>query len=220
MTKISWRLMCSISCLMLACGADFEEASSIPSAELSEDPLPPALVEDLDSAGEGIGVLEQALGGPGSISPLLTVGGSGGGEFDMTSGGVIYGLALRTGQRVDQLSYAYYLPSNPDNVYRAGDPVGSMGPQGGNGGTHRGWQYCPAGYGAVGYYGRAGARLDNFGLICANLRNLNQTWAMPAFGGSGGSAFSDRCDFSGLLVGLTGRAGANIDQLTGICARF
>jgi hypothetical protein len=93
---------------------------------------------------------------------------------------------------------------------------------------------CAAGSWAVGFYGRADARIDRFGLVCAAATTVSSTASIPwtysisrgsstladAFGGNGGDPFTALCPDGSFLIGMRTRADDRMDALTGLCGTF
>jgi hypothetical protein len=117
-------------------------------------------------------------------------------------------MQLRTGALVDAVSASFYTPSNPNNRYTPGDPFFVRGPAGGSAGSSQPGLECPAGFAATGLCGRSGQRLDELGLLCAQIGNdgrpiVSTQRAVGAFGGTGGTAFLDTCGAGKWLSGMT-----------------
>jgi hypothetical protein len=169
------------------------------------------------AAGE-IEKVQQKLGAPGSLNPLPPRGGTGGRDFGIQEGGIIYGIRVNSGDRIDRIQLAYYIPSHSDNQYRDGDLIKTIGPFGGDGGDDSGWHFCPAGYGAIGLQGASGKGIDRVGLICGKIDNLDiRDSAMMLGNGNGGTPFHDICGQPGFLSGIRGKAGKELDRLQGQC---
>lgn len=142
--------------------------------------------------------------------------------------GMMYKLTLRTGDLVDRITSSFYLPSQPDNLFRPGDPFFSES-FGGTAGGPQPAQTCSGGFAAIGLRGRSGQRLDALGLVCAQILgngepNLGNLELHPIEGGSGGNAFTDLCGAGEWLGGLTvwsasKRSGTNdiISAIRGAC---
>lgn len=85
------------------------------------------------------------------------------------NGAVIYGLQVRSRNFVDAVQFAYYRPSQPDNLYR-GEPVQFTQVVGANAGD---WQtpfYCPAGTALSGISGfTESGRIRNMQLACSRV---------------------------------------------------
>lgn len=162
-----------------------------------------------------VGVTALALGDPGSLPPTPEHGGNGGTSFE-AEGGIIYAVRMRSGDFVDQVQFAYYVPSNPNNHYTPGDLFAASSAFGGNGGTQHAWTYCPPGYAAVGIQGRSGTFVDRLGLVCGRINNPTSRITLATFGGNGGSGFYNTCG-SGYMSGLAGREGDYIDRIQGLC---
>jgi hypothetical protein len=165
----------------------------------------------------GHGTYEQDLGAPGSLSALPARGGTGGGDIGNHDVGIVYAFRVQSGALVDQMEFAYYLPSQPDNQYHQGDFFGTTGAFGGTGGSDSGWQFCPGGFGAVGLQGGSGELVDRLGMICGLISNPTQQTTTSIFGGTGGSSFFDTCSAAGFLSGVAGRAGKFVDRVQGLC---
>jgi hypothetical protein len=177
--------------------------------------LRPPLVVDAPPAH-----IRPDLGPPGSLGPLPQHGNiNGGTDLGYTDVGIIYAIRLYTGNFVDSVSFAWYVPSNnSDNIYRSGDKWGSTPQIGDTRGTDRGWYYCPQGYVAVGLQGASGtAAVDRLGLICGQLEAPAHTFTLPMFGGTGGSVFNDTCQENGFMTGVRVRSGDWMDSVQGLC---
>jgi hypothetical protein len=162
------------------------------------------------------------LGPAGGMNPLPQHGNINGGmDHGYTRMDMIFGARLYTGNFTDAIEFAWYTPSQPDKRYRVGDQRFTTGRIGGNGGTDRGWYYCPNGYVAVGLQGGSGtAAVDRLGLICGELGAPSKTVTLPVFGGNGGSVFSDNCGqirSTGLMTGIRVRSGDWMDSVQGLC---
>lgn len=199
-----------VSAVSLGCSGDFEESESG-----ADGALPP--VATTDEAGRDVTGLN--LGAPSTTYPLPERGGTGGSPAPSLTGSVIYGMRLNTGRLVDNISLAYYVPSQADNIYRSGDFYSVLGPLGGTGGTWHDWTYCPPDFGAIGIQGRAADKVDALGLICVNLRDSSQIVTLPVYGGSGGQGFNDRCGQGYLMTGVNLRTGRVVDRVQGMCQR-
>lgn len=156
---------------------------------------------------------------PNGTTSMTPVGGNGGWSFGTKGLGIIYGFGGRSGARVDQLRIGFYQPVNhPGLHYQAGDTWWIDQIADDDGGQVFSWTACPAGYGAIGFQGRSGSRIDKFGLICASLTNQALSFATAQYGGNGGLVFSRICPSNMWLVGFEGREGDEVDRLVGICA--
>jgi len=158
----------------------------------------------------------------GGMNPLPQHGNINGGvDHGYSKVGVIFGAKIYSGNFADAIELYYYVPSNPDNLYREGDQRTSTGRIGGNGGVDRGDYYCPEGYAGVGLQGASGtAAVDRLGLICGKIGNLTQIVSLPVFGGGGGSVFNDNCGSIhslGFLTGVRVRSGDWMDSIQGLC---
>ena len=135
--------------------------------------------------------------------------------------GVIFGAKIYADTMVQAIELYYYVPSNPDNLYREGDLRGATGRiAGGRKLTDNGAYYCPQGFGAVGFQGNAGLAVDRFGLVCGKIGDFSQLVALPIWGGPGGNPYSDNCSSIqslGLLTGLRVRWDGNWMSLHGLC---
>ena len=116
---------------------------------------------------------------------------------------------------------------------RALGGVGGAGqsPSWGGGGGSPFTIACPAGRWMTGFYGRAGSRIDNIGIICSEPRFVAQltpggyTYAVDfhspvavgAAGGGGGSAFRYDCPSGSAVMRVQGRSGSRLDQLRVEC---
>jgi hypothetical protein len=145
---------------------------------------------------------------------------NGGVDYGFINVGVVFGARVYSGQFAQAIELFYYIPSNPDNRYRAGDYRGSTGRIGGNSGTDSGEYYCPDGYAAVGLQGGSGLAIDRVGLVCGKIGDFSRLTSLPIFGGNGGNAFYDNCGSIrslGFLTGVRVRAGSWMDSIQGIC---
>ncbi len=103
-------------------------------------------------------------------------------------------------------------------------------PYGGGGGSAFDGS-CPAGQALIGFDGRSGDRLDAVAPVCAVIE-LEAVVVAPELeyrvrtravtiqsqhGGTGGGVFSDRCGTDEVVIGLSGRSGANVDLLAFSC---
>jgi hypothetical protein len=76
---------------------------------------------------------------------------------------------------------------------------------------------CPPGEVVVGVTGGAGAVIDRLTLLCGPAEDpSSQAVIGPSAGGSGGRYFRARCP-RGALLGLRGRAAANLDAVGPLC---
>ncbi len=179
---------------------------------------PPGLVAFDDGVG-ALGEVSLALGPPGSLGPTPIRGWSTSGIAYYHEHGMIYGMRVRSDRFVDQIQYAWYLPSNADNQFRTGDQYGASPIIGGSGGFDRGWEYCPTGYAAVGISGGHDRYIDRIGLICGQITNRANRVTLPVYGGSGGFSFFDTCASGGFMSGLQGNANRWVDSVRGLCRR-
>jgi hypothetical protein len=106
-------------------------------------------------------------------------------------------------------------------------------PIGGGGGTSF-TRACPSGSVVAAVRGRSGDRVDQLTLRCHpasfsrtlvsgqyRYRLVTGTGgSLSPVGGSGGTAFADACRDDEMVVGIEGRAGAEIDQIAFVCARI
>jgi hypothetical protein len=147
-------------------------------------------------------------------------GGSGGtaGTVSCGSGYVAVGLVGRSGPYVDRLGLACAWLNTDGSLGTAYD----FGTLGGTGGTYFA-DLCPSGQVLVGIKGRSYSWHDQISGECANVK----TWAttgtvnstLPARGGTGGTAYTERCP-AGYSVGLLNmRAGIYVDNLQARCYR-
>lgn len=134
--------------------------------------------------------------------------------------GIIFGARIFGDNVSKAVELFYYIPSQPDNLYRAGDYRSSTGRIGSTAGNDGGVYFCPEGYVAVGLQGGSGLGIDRVGFVCGKLGNLSQVVALPVSGGQGGTSFYDNCaslPSTGLLTGVRIRAGMWMDSIQGIC---
>jgi hypothetical protein len=97
---------------------------------------------------------------------------------------------------------------------------GQLGAHGGSGGSVFDTA-CDTGDVAVGVVGRSGSLIDNIGLICASVNSdgsLGSTYTTTQHGGTGGTAFTKQCASGQAMVGIEGRSGSDVDQLTIKCS--
>ena len=145
---------------------------------------------------------------------------NGGVDHGYSNVGVVFGAKIYSGHLVQAIDLFYYLPSDSDNFFRAGDYRASTGRIGGNGGADSGEYYCPEGYAVVGLEGASGLAVDRVGLVCGQIGDLSKIVALPIFGGNGGNAFHDNCasvHSLGFLTGVRVRSGAWMDSIQGLC---
>ncbi len=78
---------------------------------------------------------------------------------------------------------------------------------------------CPPGMAVKGIQGQAGARIDQLKLVCESLDSgRRKTRQQLAFSGTRtGNAGGGTCLGNGLLIGLFGGAGGEVDKLGGVC---
>jgi hypothetical protein len=188
--------------------ADTSEAAAAPAATL----------------GQGRDVGGLSVLGPAYTEGALGWHGGGGGSYTghVTPEGIIYAVQTNSGSLVDHISFAYYQPSGADNLYRAGDNWGSVGPFGGGGGGANPWWYCPGGQGVIGIRGNSGSLVDRVGVICGNVNNPDpnspsNTYS-PLWGGGGGGWFGeDKCTAGRIVDAFNVRSGAQLDGIQAIC---
>jgi len=194
--------------------AGFLSASALAgcSAEaLSEGEAPVTEASDTadPSSGEGntdVGATAQPLG---AFSHLLPQRGSQKSivESHFLGSGMMYAMQLRTGALVDSVSASFYRPSLANNRFTTGDPFFVRGPVGGTAGSLQPRLECPAGYAAFGLCGRSGDRIDELGVICAQIGGdggpvVSTQRGIGAFGGTGGTPFVDTCGAGKWLTGM------------------
>jgi hypothetical protein len=93
---------------------------------------------------------------------------------------------------------------------------------------------CPAGRALVGIDGGSGSGLDRISPVCAAVSISTDTGTSPDYtyrvttgvssaagtaGGTGGTAFVDRCPANELVIGIRGRSGTEVDQIWFQCGR-
>ena len=156
-----------------------------------------------------------------NVQPLQQHGNSRGGvDHGPTNAGIIFGARVYGDNLVKAIELFYYIPSNADRLYRAGDYRGSTGPIGDNHAGDLGGFYCPAGYAAIGLQGASGLGVDRVGLICGKIGDLSRAIELPVLGGRGGNSFKETCDRSystGYLTGVRIRSGMWMDSIQGLC---
>jgi hypothetical protein len=163
----------------------------------------------------------QSLGNTFSERTLPARGG-GGGAFNghVTPPAVIYGVQVNSGRLVDRITFYYYQPSRPDNIY-AGEATASV-TFGGNGGANINPVFvCPTNQGVIGLRGASGKYVDRIGVICGNVTTPDPASPSNAFsplwGGGGGAFFEDRCEFGRLVDSFNIRNGSVVDNLQAMC---
>jgi hypothetical protein len=100
---------------------------------------------------------------------------------------------------------------------------------GGTGGVTPYARICSRGQALLGFYGRAGGVIDALAPVCSPLDSALLTTAdgslapvetaLEPLGGPGGADFDRLCDAGSHVVGIRGRAGANVDALELVCGR-
>ena len=165
------------------------------------------------------GIIRPALGAPGSLSPLPFQGNPNTGvDRGFIDVGLIYAVRIYSGNFVDSIELAWYMPSQPDNFARCGDAYGATHRIGHEGGNTQDWQYCPQFWVAVGLQGASGgAAADRVGLICGQIGAPANNFTLPIFGGNGGNPFSDVCQSNGFMTGVHVRSGDWMDGIQGLC---
>lgn len=165
-----------------------------------------AATEGAGAEESDIAVTAQQLGGfshllprRGSVNDVI--------EGQFLGSGMLYAMNLRTGALVDSITASFYTPSLPSNRFSPGDPFFARGPAGGTAGSAMPKLECPGGFAAYGLYGRAGNRVDQLGLICAQAGNdgrpiESSVRAIGAYGGTGGTFFFDTCGAGKWLSGM------------------
>ncbi|MET0591392.1 MAG: hypothetical protein ABW133_01750 [Polyangiaceae bacterium] len=200
-----WLSKCLVGLLSIStwagCAADATSANEEAGEENAGTTEPTS-----DDGKRDVGATSQALGG---FSHLLPRRGS---VNDVVEGqflgsGMMYRMELRTGALVDAISATFYTPRLANNRFSDGDAFFRRGPAGGTAGSAMPMLECPGGFAAVGMYGRSGNRLDQVGLICAQIggdgRPVESTVrAMGAYGGTGGTFFFDTCGAGKWLSGM------------------
>lgn len=134
-----------------------------------------------------------------------------------TPGGVVYAIQSATGAWVDRVSFAFYVPSGADNLYRTGDYYGTVY-WGGSGGTAHPWEYCPSGKGSVGLAGsHNGGYVTSIGMVCGDLiTGSGWTWT-TTWGTNGAYAFSDICNYGYLNTGFDVYSQTYLNAIGGAC---
>jgi hypothetical protein len=114
-----------------------------------------------------------------------SAGGNGGGEFERRCAvnAVVTGFRSRAGAAVDQLQ-PVCTPLTDNGATDSGASTSTLDPVGGDGGSAQPLMACPSGLPATGLFGRAGTRLDAFGLQCGELAHTDarQPYADRALG--------------------------------------
>jgi hypothetical protein len=154
---------------------------------------------DLAVAAQQLGGFSHLLPRRGSVNDVI--------EGQFLGSGMLYAMNLRTGALVDAITASFYTPSLANNRFSTGDPFFARGPAGGTAGSAMPKLVCPAGFAAYGLYGRSGNRLDQLGLICAQIGNDGRpiestVRAIGAYGGTGGTFFFDTCGAGKWLSGM------------------
>jgi hypothetical protein len=227
-----------IACVTILACASQEESNK----ELPPMPLPPWNVRDVG----GIERVARPLTGA-TWQLMEPMGGNGGGVSPgspfFVNNAVIYAFQGRTGQVVDQITFAFYVPTNSNNLFTPGDPLGTYGPIGGSGGGPNppggGWIQCPGGKAALGFAGMFTSVVTRFGLVCGSpqpgVDDCSSGGAgcteTTQIGPGGGMTYQNRlCSdvpgvdpngnpevVIGVVGGLTARNGSFVDQLWGTC---
>lgn len=80
---------------------------------------------------------------------------------------------------------------------------------------------CPDDMAVLGLQGRAGALVDSLALFCVRWRVTKRFSpnAETSVGGTGGQKFTLACPDETVLVGVTGRKGAVVDRIQGLCGK-
>lgn len=218
--------MVVVTLSILGCGMKHTEeglpiAAPEPGEMSSIDALPPAVTGE----GEGRDVSQLNLGPSWTQYTMPARGGFGGAFSGHVPGGIIYGVQINAGRYIDHIRFAWYRPSQPDNLYRVGDTYGSTGNYGGTGGTAHPWFYCPNGQGIIGYSGshHPSKFLYSVRFLCGNVTAPDtlspaNRWS-PYYGTLTGTFFRDVCAPNHLLTAYNIRWGLYVDQLQGICIR-
>jgi len=185
----------------------------------ADEPAPPEIAPGAGSAAGGT----RRLGPTYTETALSPHGGSGGSYTGhVTPTAIIYAVQVNSGYLVDSIRFAWYQPRRFDNLYQAGDAVGSTPAYGGGGGYPNGWWYCPAGKGVIGIAGNTGALVDRIGVICGDVVNPDPNSALnnpsPLWGGGGGGWFGeDKCSPGRIVSSFNTRSGLYLDNLQAIC---
>ena len=173
--------------------------------------------------GQGNGQGNGQDNGQANEFSLQRRGGNGGASADHVTPprAVIFGVRVRSGTYVDNVSFAWYQPQRTDNQYTQGDRTGVTRSYGGDGGGDAGWWTCPAGQGVIGIRGGSGDLVDRFGVICGDLTNpdpaSHRNTYSPMWGGNGGGEFRDACPRGHLAVAFNVRSGDLVDSLQTVC---
>jgi hypothetical protein len=138
-------------------------------------------------------------------------GGGGHGRTVSTCGGgsFVYGFSGRSGSLIDGLRL--HCKSHDATTTSVGNYVGT------GGGSAFGLISCPPGSFGSGIRGRAGGRVDRFGLECRDTSTGNVTTTLQA-GGFGGFARSFSCPLGSYLFELRAQTGDEFDSLEVVCA--
>jgi hypothetical protein len=192
----------------------------------ADAPRPPAVVGEPGSRNRS----GLELGPSFTEYAMSPQGGGGGADWGHEGGNaVIYAVRTASGGYVDNVQFAYYVPTRSDNYY-AGEPIQVIGPHGGGGGSDNGWWYCPDGLpqdmtgrsGVIGIEGASGGLVDRLGVICTpDVNNpdpqSSQNTTSWQWGGGGGSWYRDPCAFGYLLDAFHIRSGSYVDNIQGYC---
>jgi len=146
--------------------------------------------------------------------------GNGGTDYGYHNVGVIFGAKVYSGTYAVAIELYFYVPSQPDYLYREGDFRGSTGRIGNPTGADGGEYYCPEGFAAVGMQGSSGLAIDRVGLLCGKIGDFSKLVSMPLFGGNGGGPFTDNCasvQSSGLMTGVRVRSSSWMDSIQALC---
>ena len=147
------------------------------------------------------------------VGPAGGFGGSPYGPVDCPAGSVVVGFLGRAGQDIDRTSIA--CASLPGLA-----PTGTFFVAGGFGGSDYGATLtCGAGEAITGVFGqiKAPGYIDRLGVTCRNLSTFAATNLGPVAGDDGGAGFSLSCPAGQKVVGLQGRQGALMDQISLRC---
>lgn len=158
----------------------------------------------------------ESAAGAGGLMPA--VGGGGGSEFirRCDAGEFVIGMKGRATMYLDQL----ILECARRGAAGRRD-IESLERIGGTGGAVFGPNRCTRDRVAVGLQGRAGTFVDQLRLLCSAQppeTDVVTPWVSDPVGGTGGAAATLKCDPDKVMVGVTVRAGAWLDNIAPRCA--
>jgi serine protease len=158
------------------------------------------------------------LSSAGETRPVAAAGGGGGTAFERrcANGQFVVGMRGRAGAFVDSLVFECQAPTGPRTVVQRLDAVG------GTGGAVFGSNRCSNDRTAVGFRGRAGGFIDRVQLLCSAelpATTVDTPWVSHPVGGNGGTAATLSCGAGTVMVGITARSDAWLDQIGVTCVQ-